>query len=93
MARCKYPDEVCASMTTLNGETYCDSVPCVLRDEMPPHTNADRIRRMSDEELRKFLFDFQLEAITGFMSKGGLGCKDSVQLLDWLRQPAKEETE
>ena len=51
MADCKYPNEVCANMTVLNGNTYCDSVPCSLKDELPKQTNADRIRAMSDEEL------------------------------------------
>lgn len=51
MAKCKYPNEVCANMTVLNGNTYCDSVPCSLKDELPKQTNADRIRAMSDEEL------------------------------------------
>lgn len=53
MAKCKYPNEVCANMTVLNGVTYCGSVPCSLKDELPQQTNADRIRSMSDEELAK----------------------------------------
>ncbi len=55
MAKCKYPNEVCANMTVLNGNTYCDSVPCSLKDELPKQTNADRIRSMNDEELAEFL--------------------------------------
>ena len=55
MAECKYPNEVCANMTVLNGVTYCDSVPCSLKDELPKQTNADRIRSMTDEELADFL--------------------------------------
>ena len=55
MADCKYPNEVCANMTVLNGNTYCDSVPCSLKDELPKQTNADRIRAMSDEELADML--------------------------------------
>lgn len=51
MAKCKYPNEVCANMTVLHGETYCDSVPCSLKDEVQKQTNADRIRNMTDEEL------------------------------------------
>lgn len=35
--------------------TYCDSVPCSLKDELPKQTNADRIRSMTDEELADFL--------------------------------------
>lgn len=55
MAKCKYPNEVCANMTVLNGNTYCDSIPCSLKDELPKQTNADRIRSMSDEELAEFI--------------------------------------
>lgn len=57
MAKCRYPNEVCGNMTVLNRETYCDSVPCSLRDETPKQTNSDRIRSMSDEELAEFLAD------------------------------------
>ena len=45
-------------------------------------TNADRIRSLSDEELKRFLFFFQLE--------GGIGCKESAKVLDWLKQEVKE---
>lgn len=56
MGKCKYPNEVCANMTVLNGVTYCDSVPCSLKYEIPKQTNADRIRSMTDEELAEFIF-------------------------------------
>ena len=55
MAKCKYPNEVCANMTILNGSAYCDSTPCSLKNELPKQTNADRIRNMSDEELAELL--------------------------------------
>lgn len=55
MAKCKYPNEVCANMTMLRGVAYCDSTPCSLKDELPKRTNTDRIRSMSDEELAEFL--------------------------------------
>ena len=45
---------------------------------MPPLTNADRIRAMTDEELAEFL-----EGDYGNMMPG--------TALEWLRQPAKEE--
>lgn len=51
MAKCKYPNEVCANMTMLRGVAYCDSTPCSLKGELPKRTNADSIRAMSDEEL------------------------------------------
>lgn len=55
MAKCKYPNEVCANMTVLKGTAYCDSVPCSLKDELPSQTNAEHIRSMSDEDLAEFL--------------------------------------
>ena len=55
-----------------------------LIDHAKPQTNADRIRSMSDEELKKFICsmfkcefcDFELGERCG--------------LLNWLQQPAKE---
>ena len=46
-----------------------------------PETNADRIRRMSDEELAKFL-----------EYEGGGACAEVCGWLDWLQQPSKEDT-
>ena len=33
MAKCKYPNEVCANMTMFHGVAYCDTVPCQLSGE------------------------------------------------------------
>lgn len=57
MAKCKYPNEVCANMTMFHGVAYCDTVPCQLRDELPKQTNADYIRSMSYEELANLIND------------------------------------
>ena len=85
MAKCKYPNEVCANMTVLNGNTYCDSVPCSLKDELPKQTNADRIRAMSDEELAEWLTkitdDAQLDART----------KCNYQWAEWLQSEAEQQ--
>ena len=54
-------------------------------------TNADRIREMSDEELRNWLFQRDCKNIAAFLQHGGAGVMDAAQLLDWLQQPAKEE--
>ena len=54
-------------------------------------TNADRIREMSDEELRNWLFQRDCKNIAAFLQHGGAGVMDAAQLLDWLRQPAEEE--
>lgn len=55
MAECKYPNEVCANMTVLNGNTYCDSIPCSLKDEMLNQNS--RKGKMSKEEILKQLKD------------------------------------
>lgn len=74
MAKCKYPNEVCANMTVLNGETYCDSVPCSLKDELPKQTNADRIRSMSDEELEEFIEGLNDHCLAGI---GEVDCSNT----------------
>ena len=61
-----------------------------------PATNADRIRRMSDEELAVFLSDFKDCAGDCFVGKGikdcsGI-CATSETLGIWLQQPAEEDT-
>ena len=52
-------------------------------------TNADRIRSMSDEELRNWLFQRDCTNIAAFLEYGGMGVMNAVQLLDWLKQPAE----
>ena len=52
-------------------------------------TNADRIRSMSDEEMCNWLFQRDCTNIAAFLEHGGMGVMDAVQLLDWLKQPAK----
>ena len=52
-------------------------------------TNADRIRAMSDEELCNWLFQRDCTNIAAFLEYGGMGVMNAVQLLDWLKQPAK----
>ena len=58
-----------------------------------PETNADRIRRMSDEELAKFIATLcQCEVRPkrdGFRECGNDLCLQ--YLLKWLQQPAEEE--
>lgn len=76
MAKCKYPNEVCANMTILNGSAYCDSIPCSLKNELPKQTNADRIRAFSDEELAEL---FMKLAWNGEVQTTPL------RYLDWLQ--------
>ena len=82
MSKCKYPNDVCANMTLLNGIAYCDSVPCSLRGELPKQTNADRIRSMSDEELAEFFVNFK--NTFGEEYEGKTSC------LDWLQSEVEE---
>lgn len=65
-----------------------------------PHTNADRIRAMSDEEIAEFvcrngintLCDIicggECNAIASFKKSGDEACKEIV--MNWLEQPAEE---
>lgn len=55
MAKCKYPNEVCANMKVYHGTVYCGSVPCSLKDELPKKTNYEKIKGMGVEELAGFL--------------------------------------
>lgn len=75
---CKHPEEACCNMTFYHGKIYCDNIEgfCYLHDELPPHTNADRIRNMSNNELADFLYDvdirdgwFNLEAWKNWLKK------------------------
>ena len=63
----------------------CNRKDCPYRTE--PHTNADRIRAMSDEELAKLL-DYELGCpATGDCANMSKDCKAC--WLDWLQQPAE----
>lgn len=65
---------------------------------MPPMTNADRIRAMSDEELSEFISRIEIgdfgQQVYGKtfcdMCKGQYECDDC--RLWWLQQPAEEDT-
>lgn len=76
---CKYPDSVCPHMTLLNGKTYCDTVPCQIRGELPRQTNADRIRNMTDEELAEYIAGI---CTCGFGKE---------RFLKWLKSPVGSE--
>ena len=55
----------------------------------PPMTNADRIRAMSDEELARLLAEVENRRSA---AGGGAVWKGAAHALQWLQQPAKEET-
>ena len=54
-------------------------------------TNAQKIRAMSDEELRNWLFQRDCTNIAAFLEHGGMGVMNAVQLLEWLKNPAEGE--
>ena len=66
----------CARADGNYGYTFCDKY------THPPTTNADRIRAMTDEELAELLFQVGYD--------NGWGMKEYA--LEWLQQPAEEET-
>ena len=61
-----------------------------------PATNADVIRRMSDEEMAEFLADFKDCAGDCLVGKGVKDCsgicatRETLKM--WLQQPAEEDT-
>lgn len=71
--------------------SYCVMGPC-LEQKL---SNGDRIRAMSDEELAKFISIQSDDCLCSDNSKcdyhcGGDSCLKV--LLDWLQQPAEEDT-
>lgn len=58
-------------------------------------SNADRIRAMSDEELAEFLAEEQYRIADIVFQQCGFGLEKQViyaRRLDWLQQPAEEDT-
>ena len=70
-------DGMCRKFSDDTAISYCVMGPC------PEQTlsNADRIRAMSDEELAKWL-----------EYEGGGACAEVCGWLNWLQQPAEEDT-
>ena len=59
---------------------------------MPPMTNADRIRAMSDEELAWELMTWRLDAVARNHGVEGVYPDTQKEILKWLQQPAEEDT-
>ena len=81
----------CGNMIAYNSyfsAFYCPRCGGIFK-KVKPMTNADRIRAMSDEELRNWLFQRDCTNIAAFLEYGGMGVMNAVQLLDWLQQPAE----
>ena len=68
----------------------CNGTGTILCQE----TNADRIRRMSDEELAEFLAEEQYRIANVVFQACGIGLEKQViyaRRLDWLRQTVEED--
>ena len=67
-----------------------------------PETNADRIRRMSDEELANTMYRNPTFTVCDAVCKGDCAAIDTLNdtkedackrtILEWLQQPAEEDT-
>jgi hypothetical protein len=88
-------------VTVLNKEVILEAL---RRYVMPPKTNADRIRALSDEHLANYLYQFtDIDCRIGFCQnlpkcEELLDTEDGIStdsmckkcLLDWLRKPAED---
>lgn len=84
----KSDDGICKKYSTDGVTSYCVDGPCT--EEVL--SNADRIRSMTDEELRDFLYDYKFtEMCVEGCEKCVYGGRCEDRLLDWLKRPAKEE--
>ena len=61
---------------------------------MPPMTNADHIRAMSDEELANFIPDWSYTKACKCDEQEFIGCDNQCEkcVFEWLQQPAEEQT-
>ena len=78
-----YRGSACAA---LRGTYGIDSDPEIV-------TNADRIRAMSDEELAWELMTWRLDAVARNHGVEGVYPDTQKEILKWLHQPAKEDTQ
>lgn len=51
-------------------------------------TNADRIRKMTDEELNVFLWAWKVNSLAAFMEEGGQGLMTAEEQREWLQEEA-----
>ena len=78
---CMYwSDGMCKKFSDDKVTSWCVEGPC--GDQMP--SNADKIRAMTDEELKEFICSILRCEFCKFQGFGGC------ELLDWLQQPVKE---
>lgn len=48
--------------------------------------NAEYIRYLSDEHLAEYLFKFEVNVISNFLTGGGENIRDAQQIKEWLNQ-------
>ena len=84
-------DGKCRKFSDNTAGSYCVMGPCPEQKS----SNADRIRAMSDEELAEFLAEEQFRIANVVFQAVGYGLEKQaiyVRRLDWLQQPAEEDT-
>ena len=75
-----WSDGMCKKFSDDKATSWCVEGPC--GDQMP--SNADKIRAMSDEELKEFICSNSQCKFCKFERWG------RCELLEWLQQPVKE---
>lgn len=84
-------DGKCRKLSSDIDFQYCVMGPCPEQKL----SNADRIRDMSDEELAEFLAEEQYRIANVVFQAAGYGLEKQAiyaRRLDWLKQPAEEDT-
>lgn len=94
MSKC----EACKHHSAEGGWFVCDN--CKhdesLEDLFQLMTNADHIRRMTDEELAQWIWQIQKETVQyvvttlGYPNKLDFPFDGAPDMIDWLKQPYKE---
>ena len=51
-------------------------------------TNGDKIRNMTDEQLRLFLWTWTINTVSGFLQYGGKGAMNAADLKEWVKADA-----
>lgn len=94
---CTYPSdkEIEESVLLLKGASNDAAISALRQQEAVTDrhqmTNADRIRSMSDDELAKFLWDFNLADVST-VKMGEFGPHTfRYRLKEWLQMPAEED--
>lgn len=49
-------------------------------------TNADKIRKMSDEQLARFLWIWKINSVATFLTQGGMNSMNAKDMSEWVGQ-------